>query len=257
MPKNLREVAVKQKVHWMQFLGDPGSGKTVAACSYPGKIYVMVTDDRIRPVAMYYPEREDIEFDSFGPYDFDKFVMAIEKLKRGCIYKTVVVDLTSMAKMALSSQLEDRGKGKQILGIDLLGPEEISFETQAVLKILDNLRVVHRQGVNVIVTAHRLVYQEKNEVTGESIFVHSVVTAGRKLPALIKLYFDEVYYFFSEPSGVSGNRPKFKCRTVSSLDALCKTAYKNMAGEIDWTDQNFYEVWKKALVKAGYESDNQ
>src|SRR5438105_97841 len=71
------------------FIGDSGTGKSIAACSYPGPIYVASCDGRMGSVAEWFRGRTDIEFDQFT--DFESLNDKVDEFEStGYQYKTIV-----------------------------------------------------------------------------------------------------------------------------------------------------------------------
>ena len=60
---NLDDLKAKPRFFGM-FIGDPGTGKTVQACSFPGPLYVFDCDNRMRPVLelSWQPQRYYIRY---------------------------------------------------------------------------------------------------------------------------------------------------------------------------------------------------
>jgi len=72
----------------MLFIGDSGTGKSIAACTWPGPIILASCDGRVGSIAEWHRGRTDIEFESFVEFEaLNKFVDGLESY---CPYKTVI-----------------------------------------------------------------------------------------------------------------------------------------------------------------------
>ena len=150
------------------FISDNGSGKTVAAASFPGPIHFWDFDGRMQPVKLFYPDRRDITYDTVGIEEirpsgaypgcisFMDFAKRFEDLQDRCPYNTIVVDsITALTATSVGFQLgikSREGKGKKLSsGIQVPSWDEFNGETSVVQQILDDAKVLP---CNVIFTAH-------------------------------------------------------------------------------------------------------
>src|SRR5215204_2929343 len=96
------------------FVGANGTGKTIAAASFPGDVKIFDFDDRIDPVRLFYPKREDIEYITVGAHstqrsdliDFKEFCTEFENLQDRCPWDAIVLDsYTSFSATAIMYQM--------------------------------------------------------------------------------------------------------------------------------------------------------
>ena len=99
------------------FIGENGSGKTIAEASFyeAGPIKIYDFDGRMRPVKFMYPQA-DIEYTTVGAVkvpsagiiDYKQFCREFENLQDDCPWATVCIDsFTSMLVTAITYQLSD------------------------------------------------------------------------------------------------------------------------------------------------------
>lgn len=233
------------------FTGEPGTGKTVGAGSFPGEIYFFDLDGRMAPLRKMYPDRSDIEYDTFGPDDFARFwskLLAICDREHGK-YKTIVIDsLTALARMLINFSIQNRGSNPKLkMGpIDLTSIEDFGGEGRALGKIMDYLRVLHKQGINVILTAH-VIQTEMVDITAKDkkkSVTRSLMTGGKKIAAEIPAYFDEVWNFNTE-ANMDGSNDFYISTVRDGLD-YAKTALP-LPAKIVWTKESLYEKVMKEV----------
>lgn len=209
------------------FIGDPGTGKTIQACSFPG-VYVFDCDCRMRPVVTFHRGRKDIEFDTYYR-DYPKLASQLEKLLNYCPYDTVIMDsLTMLADMIILQSIRSAGKGedkdrvgKKIGGVMVPSIEDFNMESGALTQVLDALRGIH---ANVILTAHVITTSETDLKTKKVKENRTLLTAGKKIAAKIPTAFDEIYSFYSQGS-ISGGKREYFCATYNTGLDMGKTAH--------------------------------
>jgi hypothetical protein len=237
------------------FVGDPGTGKTVAAGSFPGPMKIYDFDDRIDPLLSFYPFREDIEYitvvstesERKDTITFIEFCREFMDLQDRCPWETVVLDsLTSMSACCVLYALDINGEFNLKKG-KLPRPQfdEYKGETATMLKIME---VCKSLPCHVIATAHPI---RKLEVTVpgdlESLrTIYSLTGYGTKTPSFIPIYFNEMYYFYNQSSSQLGMKPKRFITTVANGDISAKTALP-IPPIIDVTDKPLYNVLQKYL----------
>lgn len=213
------------------FVGGQGSGKTVAAASFPGPIMFYAFDDRMAPVKRFYPTRRDIQYKVVGSYkskrrdyiDFREFCDEFENFQDRCDFATIVIDsITSYTATVIRYQLNKKGKtqGRHLAGfIEVPTWDEFNGETQAVVETIELSKVLP---AHVIFTAHPI---DKTEILPGDVVrrTQSITAFGNKTPSFVPPYFDEIYNFTKESAGV-GVDPKRIVITQAAEDTLCKTA---------------------------------
>src|SRR5437016_847412 len=90
MTQNLKDYNIGEDApQTTLFIGDSGTGKSIAAATYPGPIYFASCDGRMGSVAEWHRGRKDIEFDQFN--DFESLNAKVDELETiGYKYKTIV-----------------------------------------------------------------------------------------------------------------------------------------------------------------------
>lgn len=243
------------------FVGANGSGKTIAAASFPGEGLILDFDGRVAPVRYFYPKRTDIEYWTIGldsrsrsdVIGFTDGCKKIEDLQQRCPYDWIAFDsYTSYSAVAVLHQMglhaEDvrRTKG----GLPIPDWDEYKGETGVMLQMLEILKILP---CNIIITAHP-VYAAKttkqggttNEVLASMVKGSSIASYGWKTPSLLPNYFNEMYYFFVDAPRSAGIEVKRIVQTVSAGEIVCKTALP-LPAIIDITNQPFYNVMQMHL----------
>lgn len=209
------------------FIGDPGVGKTIQACSFPG-CYVFDCDNRMRPVVNFHKGRKDIEFDTYYR-NYPGLADKLEKLLNYCPYDTVIMDsLTMLADMIILQSIRSAGKGedkdrtgKRIGGVQVPGIEDFNMESGALTQVLDALRGI---SANVILTAHVITTSETDLKTKKVRENRTLLTAGKKIAAKVPTAFDEIYSFYSQ-GGITGGDREYFCSTYNTGLDMGKTAH--------------------------------
>jgi len=239
------------------FVGDPGTGKTIAAGSFPGPMKIYDFDDRVDPLLSFYPNRTDIDYITVVSSDserkdtinFMEFCQEFMDLQDRCPYETVVLDsLTSMSACCVLYALHINGEFNLRKG-KLPRPQfdEYKGETATMLKILE---VCKSLPAHVIATAHPI---RKLEVTipGDMESMRSITSLtgyGTKTPSFIPIYFNEMYYFYNQVSTQRGQKPKRFISTVEESGVAAKTALP-LPPVFEVTDKPLYGVIQKYLAE--------
>lgn len=244
MPSS-KDINVKDEPGKYLFVGENGTGKTIAAASFykAGPIRFHEFDGRMKPVKSFFPEA-DINYDDFGTDNFRRFVDEIEELEKECRWKTVVLDsVTTASTTCVVFQLKVKDKLKTTkAGLPATSWDEINGETVLFTQLLESLKVIHKKhGVNIIWTAHPVPKMEIASEGEAAKRVTSLAAYGNKIPALIPGYFDEIYNFQKEKMEMSGpfNHVAY---TVPKNTLPGKTAFSGMPERINFTGKNFYEL---------------
>lgn len=245
------------------FKGRTGTGKSIGYCGKEFRpVYVFNCEQRFESVLDYYRKLDghvrDVEYDNFplgsGFYAIDK---RMDELARDCPYKSVAVaSLTSFIHLVLGHLIDSKkGKtrgtgqyqrpaGREIAGIRVNELEDYNAEDAAIIfELIAFLQQLKNQGVNVFLEAHITPYEittiDPDSKGKETFTINQILTKGKKAPAQIPGYFNEVYLFEKEISGF-GEKTKYKCNTQGTAADDCKTSMG--IGSFEWTNQDFSEV---------------
>lgn len=245
------------------FIGENGSGKTIAEASWyeAGPIKIFDFDGRMKPIKLMYPQA-DIEFVTVGPMkvpsmgiiDYKQFCQQFEDLQDDCPWATVCVDsFTSLSATSITYQLSDSiAENKRAAvgrltatGFRLPGFDEYNSETTSITQILDVAKILP---CNIIFTAHPLVKTKSSTKKGEpATEIRTIASYGSKIAGFAPGYFDEVYWFKTEPSMNAGAPPERYVYTQGTPDFFAKTALP-LIGRIDITNKRLFREIQTALA---------
>lgn len=155
--------------------GKSGTGKTTFACSFP-KPYVFDFDN-----GMLSQRGRDVEYDTYsGDAAYQKFNAKLMEFEKECPFDTLVLDsITTMQeyKMAMIMQANNKKVPTQYEWMVLITDMKDLFNR------------ITKLPCHVVVIAHEQLVQD--DITGEIMYMP--VVYGKKLPAQLPLWFDEVY----------------------------------------------------------------
>jgi hypothetical protein len=231
----------------LMVVGINGSGKTRFWASFPGPIYVFDFDNRLSTVKKDYPNRTDIEYDTFGISNFKDVDKRLEKLQKSCPYATVVLDSITSATTAAVLYSLGETHGKTVANLSVPSFDEYVVETTVVTKFLE---VFKELPCHIVITAHpidRLDTKGKGKAVSITK-VRSIVSYGSKLSSIIPNYLDEIYAL---QSGIDfDSKPiRFFYTTVDEEnDQMAKTSLP-LPTRLDWTGKDAFTVLKEALTE--------
>jgi hypothetical protein len=270
MPK-LIDITPEQRFVGM-FIGESGTGKTCAECSFPKPIHVMDFDGRIRGAyGQPWLPMEGITYDFFPPREqgmVQRVNTYLESLQVAAsvgqpVPKTLVMDsLTSecfamlMQAMPLThnkNAAAGERAGKYLGVTPMSGPEDYGFEAQVTYGILSFFRSVPIP--NIIVSAHIIPTYGKadpNNPYSENIVTGEKLSVRDKIGANVGIYFDHVFRFRKTIGAY--NKEKF---TVEFRSQIARTAFTQLPeGEVDVTGKNFYSEIMMSYVKGQGDATN-
>jgi hypothetical protein len=279
MPQTTEDVKLDSRFFCL-FKGDPGTGKSIAAASYPGiKVcpqcgadhfcsaeaaeqqteeqkeckkrigpYFMDNDGRMKSVVNYWrPRGREFHFDRFT-----SFLALNRNLENfynfSCPYWTLVYDgITTGSDQILDDLIETRdpaSKKNTRAGIEFLQIEDFNGESRGLSVIINNLKAISfRYGVNVIVTAHVLTTEATDIKTKVTTVSRSLLTAGKKVAAKLPVHFDECYHFDIQTGMSMGpeDKPSYTIITRNVGQDWAKTAM-SVDTRIVFTDGSLYDI---------------
>lgn len=249
------EDAVMRPTTSYLFKGHNGTGKTIAACSEEFRpVYVFNCEGRFESVLNHYKGNlKGIEFDNYpigsGYYPIDK---KFDELVGRCEYRTVVMSsLTSFIYLILEHLIRDAfGKktakgfdqGKRIGGIPVNQLQDFNAEDSAIINdLIAAFQQLKAQGVNTILEAHLVPYEIVTLEEGQRVVttVNNILTKGKKAPASVPGFFNEIYLFHKEYEGIIAGKQtaKYKVNTLGTSTDDCKTSWG--IESFDWTGKDF------------------
>lgn len=243
--------------------GPHGSGKTVGIGSMPGPILIFDFDGRIDPLIDFYPRRADIEYFTVGLSDdarhdvigLKTFTEKFNRLQDDCPYATVALDSYTMySTVSVLYQMghRDNKKLKRTAGgIAIPDWDEYKGETGLAVQIMEVAKIIP---AHFIMTAHPVSKaQTKTQEGSASEILASMVKAtvlqtyGWKTGSFLPCYFNEMYYFFSEPASDPNLPVKRWVQTISAGEIQAKSAL-GLPAKIEITRKPMWELIK-VLIK--------
>lgn len=240
--------------------GFTGTGKTILPCGKEFRpVYVFDCEGRFDSVLTYYKKLDghvkDIYTNHFpltdGFFKLDKKMDAIVARPE---FKTVVMSsLTSFIRLILLhlkrtslERKDDSGKTRGVRkkgGIQANILEDFNFEDAAIIdELIGFFQMLKSQGVNTFLEAHITPYEIKtiNEDTGDKDFqtIFEVLTKGKKAPAEVPSWFNEIWLFEKKVEGWDNNNrgAKYWVNTVGNASNSCKTSFG--IPSFEWTNED-------------------
>ena len=251
MPSSLDEIS-EEKGLWALLKGASGSGKSVAAMSWPTP-YIFDFDKKQPGIARKHFPNKEIHYDTFS----DMF-QASEKLAdfiaNGCPYETLITDtITSLTYNIIKSVGQVKGdstpdllkkmRGSTNKTLEMLGYDYYNAETRYMKYWLDGLQELWARPGNpkhVIVIAHILTTEYTDMKTKVITKASSIVTAGKAVAAYIPAQFDNEWFFSIRGSGLGEDEEiQHLCCTESIGDIFAKSNI-NVPPLINFHNKNLY-----------------
>lgn len=248
------------------FKGHNGTGKSIAACGKEFRpVYVFNCEGRIESVINYYRKLDghckDLEFDNFpigsSYYGIDK---QMDELIKRCPYKTVVMSsLTSFIYLILNHLIKAKAgqttrsgaaAGRTIGGIPVNELQDYNAEDSGIINdLIAAFLELKSNGVNVILEAHITPYELVTLEEGQRVVttINQILTKGKKAPASIPGFFNEIYLFYKDYEGivVGAQKTLYKFTSDGTNTDDCKTSL-DIKG-FDFTGKDFSVEWTRQL----------
>lgn len=232
------------------FVGRSGSGKTVAAASFPKPLHINDFDGRIRGLlGAPWIDRTQITYDYFPPkadglikkLNDNLTVLEIMGRKGSLETQTHITDSITNECYAFICQsiplTHTEGKGKMIGPISMAGPEDYGLESQAMSDYMAFLKSLPIR--NIILSAHIIDrYGKANPADkySESVVIGQKLSIRDKIGENIQTHFDHIFEFERE---MYGDQERY---FVTFRGQLARTSYVGLPnGRIEITGKNFYE----------------
>ena len=226
------------------FKGDPGTGKSIAAASFP-KPYFFALDGNIKaPIAYWRPRGKEFEYDFYST--FLSINKKLEEFNAYCPYETIVIDgITSLADIIINDMIRTRDPGaKKVMraGIESAQIEDYGGEARGLQVILDNLKAVSiNRGIHAIVTAHVIQVESTDLVKKTTSVSRQLLTAGNKVAVKLPKDFDEAYHFDVQGNMDITQDPIYTVVTKNTGYDWAKTALP-LPTRIKFTNGSLYDI---------------
>jgi hypothetical protein len=196
---------------------------------------------------------KDVYYDSFSMgMSFKTLDEKMDWLLTEKRFKTIVgATLTSYIHIVLAHIIESKvgsKKGKSIGDIKVNSIEDYNAEDAAIIfELIGFMMELKQKGTNVILEAH-VTPIEYRPLEGDSYTVLETLTKGKKAPASIPGYFDEVYYFEKKNKGIVVGMGE-TVHTMKTADPVvdCKSS-RGVTG-FEWTNKDFSEILMKQIAE--------
>jgi len=237
------------------FKGESGSGKSVAAYSFPNP-FVFDFDQKMPSIAEKHFPGKKIDYEMFDSV-FD-VANKLTEFQKDCPYETLIGDsFTALVTLTMSSVGKIKGESiAKVLApssksIDLMGIDYYNAEDRFATFFIEQLKKLWRQPGNpkhIILTAHVMTVESAPDLKTKIITRNrSIVTKGRKVAAWLPTEFDNMFMFGVEPPNLGdiNQAPKRICITEAFGEDSAKCSY-NFDTYIDFTKKSLFdELCKK------------
>lgn len=254
--------AIVRPVWSCLFKGQNGTGKTIASCGKEFRpVYVFDFEGRFDSVISYYKKLDghvrDVYYNHYPLGDRNSFFQMDKKMDAIAArpeYRTVVASsLTSFIRLALihlirsvpdKDEAGKRNRGiKQKGGIRVNILEDYNYEDAAIINnLVGFFQELKDQGTNTILEAHITPYEVKSidEDTGQKDLttIYEILTKGKKAPAEIPSWFNEVWLFEKKVTGwdAANAQEQYIINTKGNSTNSCKTSFGIQP--LDWTGKD-------------------
>lgn len=256
------------------FKGASGTGKSVAALSFPG-LFNFDYDFKMPAIALKHFPKKSIEWETFNDTDNVSNLLAswlecpacgykrtCQLCGTKCPYETLLHDsITGMENLVVKTIAETKGESVPQMMKSMLKSKGNSSSNKtdmmdfdyykAEMRFTDWLISVNkvlwaRQGnpKHVIFTAHVLTTENRNILTGLVTRTKSIVSQGNKVAAYVPTQFDEDYTFaYGEEGGLDGRTTEIKryVTTRPQGEDMARSAYR-LPDIIEFTNGSFYDI---------------
>lgn len=243
------------------FLGKSGHGKSAAIASYGelGPMLVIDIDKRARgmlPASQWLGHEvmknitieQDIDVTKgWSALDQRLEVALIQQKTNQFPYKTLVIESAStLQKMLLLDSQRLRGSegkfdGKVRGKVKFLHPDDYNYASMAFNQLVYNCLLLLRCNLILSSWTVNAYGPDPSNAYGGNIIIGQKVLGTEKLAEEIPGYFDEVYLFAKEETGMSQQPLKY---TVTFENNIAKTSNQKLRGKgkVDITGKSFYKV---------------
>ncbi len=209
--------------------GKSGTGKTTFASCFP-KPYVFDFDK-----GMLGQRGRDVEYDTYTSYG--DFEMKFKEFEVNCPYDTIIIDsVTTLEKYCMAHALQMNSRKMPTMN-----------EWNVLISQLSDLFTrATKMTKHLVMIAHEEMVQDN--ITGEILIRPQIV--GKKLPAQLPLWFDEVYR--TQVSRTDKNVPVYSVLTASDLKYTAKSRINCLEPVMDWSAEGkMLNVFEIIMAKIG------
>ena len=195
--------------------GKSGTGKTSFACCFPHP-FVFDFDK-----GMLSQRGRDVDYETFkGATAYADFELRFKEMERNCPYDTIIIDsITTMEEYCMDRALAANHRAMPTMN-----------EWNILIADLKDLFMrATKIGKHLVVIAHEQLLQD--DITGEIIIRPQIV--GKKLPAQLPLWFDEVYR--AQVGRDKEGNPEYSLLTTSDLKYTAKSRINCLESTFVWS----------------------
>lgn len=240
--------------------GEPGTRKSTSALSFPKPIYWFDWDDKMEsmmiPMHKFNINPKDVVYDVYQ--DWDSARKKLESFTVNCKhpdgrkYETIVIDSFTAAMDRTLRQIKKfkgaDNQGKKIAGIPVSGIEDYNAESAVgaeLIALLKDIKNYHK--LNIVLIAHVMEVTSKNP-NGETQSSRTIVTAGKRLSAIIPGYCSEVYHFDIEKSLSASLPGNYSIITENTGDDFARTGL-DLPRRIAFNDKPLFDTFIKPAIE--------
>jgi hypothetical protein len=235
------------------FKGDSGTGKSVAALSFPNA-YVFDFDRKMPDISLKHFPGKEVHWDSFEDiFEIDKQLIEFMSY---CPYETLIVDsITGLVNICVDSvgKVKDEsvtdilgrvtGKNKTI---EMMGIDYYSAEDRFCTYFVDRLKTLWARNGNprhVIIIAHVVTVDSAPDLKTKIVTrTRSIVSKGRKFAAWLPTGFDNAYIFGQELPDLGDLEQSVKRVVITEAfgEDSAKCSFK-FPSKINFTNGSLYD----------------
>lgn len=232
MMSNAKDIQVDTAHLNFLIYGKSGTGKTTFGCCFP-RPFVFDFDG-----GMLSQKGKDVEYIKFKSYQ--EFEIKLREFEQKCEFDTVILDsVTTMQEYMMDKILAaNRKKIPTLHEWNIL-----------ITELKDLFMRLTNMANNVVVIAHEQMLQD--ELLGSLLILPLIV--GKKMPAQLPLWFDEVYRFQTvrDAKGL----PVYQFMTMSDIQYMAKSRLNCLEPVEDWSKDgkaiNAFELIMSRIKKGG------
>jgi len=227
--------------------GDPGEGKTVLACSFPGPLSLLDFDGKADSAAMFYKDNrallESIDVENLAASMtedpmvrlnqlIDKVYIPEQKLGKMSAQTLILDSITTFSRATLNHIIKTNPAIKRFVSKQGIQPclQDYGILKREFAKIIPGLLSLN---CNVIMTAH--IDIQKDELSGE-------VSRG---PVMDGAFSQQLPIYFKEVWRIYTDKGRRMAQTQSNYKYKCRSQIPGLPDPLDVTDG--YESIKKYL----------